>query len=71
MLKCFELADVKLTLKEKSILDVFHPDAMRLFIVCSDLKRVCWTLWDQRVRLDKEDQVQSSLGKVALHCIKV
>jgi hypothetical protein len=49
--------DVKLTLKEKSILDIFHPDAMRLFIVCSDLKRVCWTLWDQRVRIDKEDQV--------------
>jgi hypothetical protein len=51
--------DVKLTLKEKSILDIFHPDAMRLFIVCSDLKRVCWTLWDQRVRIDKEDEVRA------------
>lgn len=33
-------------MKEKSILEVFHPNAKDLFIVSSDLKKVCWELWD-------------------------
>jgi hypothetical protein len=33
-------------MKERSILDVFHPNAKDLFIVSSDLKKVCWELWD-------------------------
>lgn len=31
----------------------FHPDAGDLFNVCSDLKRVCWTLYDPKKRLEK------------------
>ena len=31
----------------------FHPDAGDLFNVCSDLKRVCWTLYRPDIRLEK------------------
>jgi DNA ligase-4 len=32
---------------------VLHPDAATLFNVCSDLKRVCWTLYKPEIRLEK------------------
>lgn len=38
-------------LSEKSILALWHPDAMSLFNVTSNLKRVCWELYDPDVRL--------------------
>jgi hypothetical protein len=33
---------------------LFHPDAVELFNVSSDLKRVCWTLADPKFRLPKK-----------------
>lgn len=38
-------------LSEKSILGLWHPDAMSLFNVTSNLKRVCWELYDPNFRL--------------------
>ncbi|GAA95437.1 hypothetical protein E5Q_02090 [Mixia osmundae IAM 14324] len=51
------LKDMKLSLGEKRVMKVLHPDAMGLFNVCSDLKRVCWTLFDAEITLTKDDTV--------------
>ncbi|WVW81787.1 hypothetical protein I302_103784 [Kwoniella bestiolae CBS 10118] len=37
----------------KGVFGCFHPDAGDLFNVCSDLKRVCWTLYKPEQRLEK------------------
>lgn len=39
---------------ERSIFNNFHPDALDLFNVTSDLKHVCWTLYDTNYRLPSE-----------------
>lgn len=43
-------------LTEKTILGVWHRDAMTLFNVTSNLKRVCWELYDPSNRLSSEQQ---------------
>lgn len=40
---------------EKTILHIWHPDAEILFNISSSLKKVCWDLKDQSIRL-KSDQ---------------
>ncbi|GAM91626.1 hypothetical protein ANO11243_096780 [Dothideomycetidae sp. 11243] len=49
------LRQMKIGATEKTILDVWHPDAENLFNVSSSLRRVCWELSDTSVRLNKED----------------
>jgi hypothetical protein len=45
-------ADLKISVREKTVLAVYHPDAQELFNVSSDLKRVCWTLIDKEKKLE-------------------
>ncbi|KAJ9102382.1 hypothetical protein QFC21_002782 [Naganishia friedmannii] len=52
------LKDLKAGVREKTVLSAFHPQAIELFNVSSDLKRVCWMLADRHARLnEKEAQV--------------
>lgn len=39
---------------EKTIFDSLHPDANSLFNTCSDIKRVCWQLYDPHKHLKHE-----------------
>lgn len=48
------LKDLKISFRERTVLHALHPDAIDLFNVCSDLKRVCWTLYDPSYRLPHE-----------------
>lgn len=50
------LRDMHYGLTEKSILAIWHPDALTLFSVTSNLKRVCWELYvpDARLSLSKQ-----------------
>ena len=49
------LKDLKISLGEKLVLSCIHQDAIDLFNVCSDLRAVCWKLWDTSKRLPNED----------------
>jgi DNA ligase-4 len=44
--------DLRISIREKGVFACFHPDAGDLFNVCSDLKRVCWTLYRPDIRLE-------------------
>lgn len=48
------VTDLKAGVREKTVLSAFHPQAIELFNVSSDLKRVCWTLADRHSRLDEK-----------------
>ncbi|KAK5011484.1 hypothetical protein LTR28_001693 [Elasticomyces elasticus] len=41
---------------ERTIFDIWHPDAENLFNVSSSLRRVCWELYDLTIRLEGEDR---------------
>lgn len=45
--------DLKIGVRERTVFSLFHPDAIELFNVSSDLKRVCYTLADLSFRLPK------------------
>ncbi|KAL7418712.1 DNA ligase (ATP) [Cryptotrichosporon argae] len=47
------LKDLRISIREKGVFQCLHPDAADLFNVCSDLKRVCWTLYKPEIRLEK------------------
>ncbi len=49
------LKQMKVGATERTILDVWHPDAEALFSVSSNLRRVCWELWDPEIRLNQEE----------------
>lgn len=49
------LRQMKVGATEKTFLDIWHPDAEALFNVSSNLRRVCWELYDPRTRLDGEN----------------
>ncbi|KAF2180958.1 DNA ligase 4 [Zopfia rhizophila CBS 207.26] len=49
------LRQMKIGATEKTILDIWHPDAETLFNVSSNLRRVCWELYDPKIRLDGGD----------------
>ena len=56
LLECGEtglMIDLRISIREKGVFACFHPDAGDLFNVCSDLKRICWTLYDPKKRLEK------------------
>lgn len=50
----FLMLDLKAGVREKTVLAAFHPQAIELFNVSSDLKRVCYTLSDPHFRLDQK-----------------
>jgi DNA ligase-4 len=49
------LRQMKIGATEKTILDIWHPDAEALFNISSNLRRVCWELYDPEVRLEGEE----------------
>lgn len=49
------LRQMKIGATERTVFDVWHPDAETLFNVSSNLRRVCWELWDPSVRLEGDD----------------
>mgnify|MGYP003624109963 CR=1 FL=1 len=49
------LRQMKIGATEKTFLDIWHPDAETLFNISSNLRRVCWELYDPEVRLEGED----------------
>ncbi|KAK3667568.1 DNA ligase (ATP) [Elasticomyces elasticus] len=50
------LRQMKVGATEKTIFDLWHPDAESLFNISSSLRRVCWELWDERIKLDGNDK---------------
>ncbi|KAF2643971.1 ATP-dependent DNA ligase [Massarina eburnea CBS 473.64] len=49
------LRQMKIGATERTILDIWHPDAESLFNISSNLRRVCWELHDTQVRLEGDD----------------
>lgn len=49
------LKNLKISIRERSILSRFHPDAYALFEVTTDLRTVAYRLYDQSVRLRDAD----------------
>ncbi|WPG99535.1 Hypothetical protein R9X50_00235200 [Acrodontium crateriforme] len=49
------LRQMKVGATEKTFFEVWHPDAENLFNISSNLRRVCWELYDPKVRLEGED----------------
>ena len=50
------LRQMKIGATEKTILDLWHPDAENLFNISSSLRRVCWELNDPEVRLEGDNR---------------
>lgn len=50
------LRQMKVGATEKTFFDIWHPDAENLFNISSNLRRVCWELYDQSVRLEDDDR---------------
>jgi DNA ligase-4 len=46
------LRDLKIGGTENTFFDIWHPDANNLFNISSNLRRVCWELYDPSVRLE-------------------
>ncbi|KAK5224441.1 DNA ligase (ATP) [Exophiala xenobiotica] len=49
------LRSMKVGATEKTFFHIWHPDAENLFNISSNLRRVCWELWDPEKRLDSEE----------------
>ncbi|KAL8658140.1 MAG: hypothetical protein Q9226_001223 [Calogaya cf. arnoldii] len=50
------LRQMKVGATEKTIFNIWHPDAESLFNISSNLRRVCWELYDQKIRLEGDDR---------------
>lgn len=50
------LRQMKVGATEKTFFNIWHPDADNLFNISSNLRRVCWELHDQSVRLEGDDR---------------
>lgn len=50
------LRQMRIGATEKTILDLWHPDAENLFNISSNLRRVCWELYNPSVRLEGEER---------------
>lgn len=48
------LKQMRIGATEKTILELWHPDGQSLFDVSSSLRRVCWDLYDPKLRLTGE-----------------
>ena len=68
------LRQMKVGATEKTFFNIWHPDADGLFNISSNLRRVCWELYDPDVRLEGEDRgvtlmqcFQPQLAQFQLH----
>jgi DNA ligase 4 len=50
------LRQMKVGATERTLFNVWHPDAERLFSISSSLRRVCWELHDPNIRLEGDDR---------------
>ncbi|KAI4271863.1 MAG: hypothetical protein LQ337_005701 [Flavoplaca oasis] len=50
------LRQMKVGATEKTFFNIWHPDAESLFNISSNLRRVCWELYDQNIRLEGDDR---------------
>lgn len=50
------LRQMKVGATEKTFFNIWHPDADSLFNVSSNLRRVCWELYDPSLRLEGEER---------------
>ncbi|KAL8708443.1 MAG: hypothetical protein Q9220_006667 [cf. Caloplaca sp. 1 TL-2023] len=50
------LRQMKVGATEKTFFNIWHPDAESLFNISSNLRRVCWELYDPDVRLGGDDR---------------
>lgn len=50
------LRQMKIGATERTIFEIWHPDAESLFSVTSSLRRVCWDLYDPSFRLEGDDR---------------
>ena len=50
------LRQMKVGATEKTFFNIWHPDADSLFNVSSNLRRVCWELYDRAIRLEGDDR---------------
>ncbi|KAI3320350.1 DNA ligase I [Xylariaceae sp. AK1471] len=48
---CIILRQMRIGATERTILELWHPDGQHLFGVSSSLRRVCWDLYDPKIRL--------------------
>ena len=71
------LRQMKIGASEKTIFDVWHPDAGSLFNVSSSLRRVCWELHDPAIRLENDERgvnlmqcFQPQLAQFQMHSIQ-
>jgi hypothetical protein len=62
-------SDMVISVKETTVLSVFHPDAEDLFNTCSDLKKVAWELSDPTRRLNPEVQLISCPSESTAHAM--
>ena len=49
------LRQMKVGATEKTFFDIWHPDAEKLFSVSSNLRRICWELYDPSRRLETHE----------------
>ncbi|OQD81483.1 hypothetical protein PENANT_c027G05932 [Penicillium antarcticum] len=50
------LRQMKVGATERTLFNVWHPDAESLFSISSSLRRVCWELHDPKIRLEGEER---------------
>ncbi|CAG7918982.1 unnamed protein product [Penicillium olsonii] len=50
------LRQMRIGATERTLFDVWHPDAENLYSISSSLRRVCWELHDPNIRLEGEDR---------------
>ncbi|KAJ5120654.1 Nucleic acid-binding OB-fold [Penicillium bovifimosum] len=50
------LRQMKIGATERTLFDVWHPDAESLYSISSSLRRVCWELHDPNIRLEGEER---------------
>ncbi|KAL8735952.1 MAG: hypothetical protein Q9166_000514 [cf. Caloplaca sp. 2 TL-2023] len=50
------LRQMKVGATEKTFFNIWHPDAESLFNISSNLRRVCWELYDPNIRLEGDDR---------------
>ena len=50
------LRQMKVGATEKTLFSIWHPDAESLFNISSNLRRVCWELYDPSMRLEGDDR---------------
>lgn len=61
--------DMVISVKETTVLSVFHPDAQDLYNTCSDMKKVAWTLYDPNFRLNPD--VCLSIRLLSFKCLYI